>query len=59
MFAWVWGVTWRWGSSQEQLGLEDGMKLLFQNPLEILLENFEGRSTRVPVIWVWGPVICR
>lgn len=30
-----------------QLGLEDGMKLLLQDPLEIPLGNFEGSITRV------------
>lgn len=46
-----------------QLGLEDGMKLLLQDPLEIPLGNFEGSITRVsapppPTHPRWGPVIC-
>lgn len=39
---WVWDVSLRWGSSQQAVGIRDGMKLLLQEPLE-------GRSTRVPV----------
>lgn len=46
-----------------QLGLEDGMKLLPQDPLETPLGNVVGSSTRVSVPLLpthprWGPVIC-
>lgn len=34
-FGWVWDVSLRWGSSQQAVGIRDGIKLLLQEPLEI------------------------